>query len=539
MGSRASKPALVPTQVPTQVPSSASKPAPVPTRAQTRKNKSILVPVTTRVKSGSTVYVLKGAKQFKRKKGWTTPNVSSAIPPPVRESPEENESPSSQTAPPPLQVAPQVAPPSPQVAPQVAPLATSPPLEFDLILVRHGISCGNLAKKKGQLLLQHSYTDPELTTWGRAKAKALGPYLKAALEWPVVVGSSNLLRAQQTAFLMLEPEEVLIVPYISEKGAGEDNRAFSKQGQKTILEQYTCGDMARTNPNTSYLKNASIDTGAKINWTYFEEASKASTPSTENFLAWLRSKYLTLAANYQDDTTLVFFSHGRFIRDFILEQVATNPTFKETLFPSVPFHLLHGKAFDKMLQDAMKNYTATRFRVKIDNRKGIRITDIQFLKYEKGVPENIRQTYEYSKDLDAAKECEIDGCRKRICEGLFQTRRSQKNVCNAAKTLKVPSHRGAYLKVMADRASKNYIRNISKNVVPAAQAHDIRMASAASANELRRATQVRSIRNNAATALMASSRRTLPSGNGSEPPRTYINNNNTEFEVEEEEQYNS
>ena len=546
MGSRASKPAPNMLGTPS---SGVSKPIPknphnfppppVSKKNIRRRTNSIpSVPSSRRTVKNPPVFVssnTRAALLTRPRRDKYTPEEFITVPQPIPDTnEEENESPSSQTAPPPLQVAPQVA--SPQVAPpspQVAPRFPSPPLEFDLILVRHGISCGNLAKKKGQRLLQHSYTDPELTTWGRAKAKALGPYLKAALEWPVVVGSSNLLRAQQTAFLMLEPEEVLIVPYISEKGTGEDNRAFSKQGQKTILEQYTCGDMARTNPNTSYLKNASIDTGAKINWTYFEEASKASTPSTENFLAWLRSKYLMLVANYQDDTMLVFFSHGRFIRDFILEQVANNPRFKDTLFPSVPFHLLRGKAFDKMLHDAMKNYTATRFRVKIDNRKGIRITDIQFLKYEKGVPENIRQTYAYSKDLDAAKECEIDGCRKRICEGLFQTRRSQKNVCNAAKTLKVPSHRGAYLKVMTDRA--RLVEQEEEELVEA-----IQTASAASATTLQR--HVLPFRNNAAADL-ASSR--LRPGNAPPPPTTPVvanngsNNNNTEFEVEEEEQYNS
>ena len=247
---------------------------------------------------------------------------------------------------------------------------------------------------------------------GRAKAKALGPYLKEALKPPIIVGSSNLLRAQQTAFLMLEPEEVLIVPYISEKGVGEDSRAFSKEGQQRILEQYTCGDME----------------GARMNWTYFEKAPKASTPSSVTFLEWLKQTSHDLVTNGQ---SLVFFSHGRFIRDFILEQVATNPRFKDTLFPSVPFHLLRGKAFDKMLHDAMKNYTATRFRIVID--KEIRIKGIEFVRYEQDVPKELRDAYEYRKDLDAAKECEIDGCRKRICEGLFQTRRSQKNVCNAAK----------------------------------------------------------------------------------------------------------
>jgi broad specificity phosphatase PhoE len=386
---------------------------------------------------------------------------------------EENESQSSQAAPP----SPQVAPPSPQVAPpspQVAPPAPRPPPQFDLILVRHGISCGNLAKKKGQTLFQHAYTDPELTTWGREKAKVLGPYLKEELKRDVVVGSSNLLRAQQTAFLMLKPEEVLIVPYISEKGMGEDNRAFSKQGQKTILEQYTCGDME----------------GARMNWTYFDEAPKASTPSSAKFLEWLKREYRTLVKGVVG-TPLVFFSHGRFIRDFILEQVAVNPDFKESLFPKVPFHLINGKVFDKLLHDAMKNYTATRFRIVIDGSE-FQITDIQFLTYEQHVPDEHRDEYEYRKDLDATKECEVDGCRKRICEGtLFRTRRSQQNVCNAYVAL---------------------------------SPRKIQTASRAAANELRAAANVPPIRINAANVLLTTR---LLQGNAPPPSTISIGNGST------------
>ena len=354
----------------------------VPSLKRTVKKRPVLVPSNTK------------ATVLFRPKDKFKPKESITIPPTIPDESnwEENESQSSQAAPP----------------------APIPPPQFDLILVRHGISCGNLAKKKGQRLLQYSYTDPELTTWGREKAKVLGPYLKEELKRDVVVGSSNLLRAQQTAFLMLKPEEVLIVPYISEKGMGEDNRAFSKQGQKTILEQYTCGDME----------------GARMNWTYFDEAPKASTPSSAKFLEWLKREYRTLVKGVVG-TPLVFFSHGRFIRDFILEQVAANPAFKDTLFPDVPFHLMNGKAFDKLLHDAMKNYTATRFRIVIAGSE-IQITGIQFLTYEQHVPVEHRDEYEYRKDLDVTKECEVDGCRKRICEGtLFRTRRSQKNVCNA------------------------------------------------------------------------------------------------------------
>ncbi len=449
-----------------------------------------------------------------RPKDKFKPKEIITIPPtiPDKSNWEENESQSSQAAP----HSPQVAPPSLQVAPpslQVAPPAPRPPPQFDLILVRHGISCGNLAKKKGQRLLQYSYTDPELTTMGRAKAKALGPYLKAKLDWPIVVGSSNLLRAQQTAFLMLDPKEVLIVPYISEKGMGEDNRAFSKQGQKTILEQYTCGDME----------------GARMNWTYFDEAPKASTPSSAKFLEWLKSNYMSLDANHKndrdtyfssiaerrDDTTLVFFSHGRFIRDFILEQVTANPAFKEKLFPSVPFHLMNGKAFDKLLHDAMKNYTATQFRIKIDER--IQIENIEFLKYEKDVPYDIREKYEYRKDLDVAEECEADGCRKRICEGtLFRTRRSQQNVCKAARTRKVPAHESTYLNVMVKKAKRNTIRNVSKN---AANVRTIRMASAAEAARL--TTNIQQTPNSAVTALLTAR---LPQGNAPPPSNTSIGN---------------
>ena len=397
-------------------------------------------------------------------------------------------------------------------------------LEFNLYLVRHGISCANLAKKKGERLLQHTYTDPELTTWGRKKAKALGPYLEASLSDPFfIVGASCLLRAQQTAYYMLEPERLIIVPYISEKGIGGENYAFSPKAQADILEQYTCGD---------------LNFAPKRVWDYFDSAPNASVPSTNKFLAWLKDHYRTLVASNVKDigTPLVLFSHGIFIRDFIKEQMTRtglNP------FPDVPIHKISEKTLDNLIYNVMKNYTAVRFRVTIDEEaSSIKIIEIEIMDYEEDAPKQ----YTYSKDLNVTSECEVDGCRKRVCEsfssGRFKTRRSQNNICRQAETIRVPADRKlAVIRINTTRKAKEIrgISGVAEEETPlpesdAELAYNITAMSKAAARELNETHtplpnigNVRPTRNNL--------RRTRRANNNN----SNNSNNSTEIEPEENE----
>ena len=87
-----------------------------------------------------------------------------------------------------------------------------------LYLIRHGVSCTNLLRvvQGPESLDADRYIDPELTEEGRQTAKRLRPHILKRIKGPFVTGASKLLRAQQTAYLLLNPEEILIVPHIQE-----------------------------------------------------------------------------------------------------------------------------------------------------------------------------------------------------------------------------------------------------------------------------------------------------------------------------------
>ena len=106
----------------------------------------------------------------------------------------------------------------------------------DIILVRHGISCANLRKEaKGRPW--HTFVpDPELTYEGTRQAQIRGYFLRKKLEEEYsmpIVGASVLLRAQMTAYLMMYPPIVHMIPYVSETGFGSDNKPdFTTQQKK-------------------------------------------------------------------------------------------------------------------------------------------------------------------------------------------------------------------------------------------------------------------------------------------------------------------
>ena len=114
------------------------------------------------------------------------------------------------------------------------PVSLPPPVTYHVYLVRHGTSCTNVTKKRswipsflgkaGNYGPKYRYEDPELTAWGRKKAFHLGAALRNAIADDLttngqhpdyIVGSSVLLRAQQTAYLMFFPKILWIIPYLS------------------------------------------------------------------------------------------------------------------------------------------------------------------------------------------------------------------------------------------------------------------------------------------------------------------------------------
>lgn len=112
---------------------------------------------------------------------------------------------------------------------------------FNLIFVRHGFSCANALKAKSRIHI--FYSDPELTKVGIERSKLCGVALIKRLgkAWdtePYVVASSQMIRAQETAYYMISnrtAKPINIFPYISEKGFTMDNYAMSKEDQIQIL----------------------------------------------------------------------------------------------------------------------------------------------------------------------------------------------------------------------------------------------------------------------------------------------------------------
>ena len=105
----------------------------------------------------------------------------------------------------------------------IASRRNSRPIEFNLYIVRHGFSCANAMKARGgwAAMERLGYTDPELTTIGRETAIELGPALGYAIKdhkfENTILGSSNMIRAQQTLFFLTNAEVFAIVPYIFQK----------------------------------------------------------------------------------------------------------------------------------------------------------------------------------------------------------------------------------------------------------------------------------------------------------------------------------
>ena len=146
-----------------------------------------------------------------------------------------------------------------------------------------------------------SYKDPELTRAGQEKAINRGIPFRAYLEthqlFNPIVTASVLMRAQQTAFLMMSPdyrnreylEKLAIVPYASEVGSAlwfktDDNTPLRSEDQARIMSiRYkTPGIVGRR----MYIPNPL--------------PSDASTPSPAKFIQWLNATYMQLAENIPD-----------------------------------------------------------------------------------------------------------------------------------------------------------------------------------------------------------------------------------------------
>ena len=101
---------------------------------------------------------------------------------------------------------------------------------LNLIFVRHGYRNEN-------------FIDPGLSENGIKRTKNLSEKLIHKIKelWkdePYVIGSSNMIRTQETAFYMLAEKTekpINIFPHIGEKGIGIDNIGYGKEKQREII----------------------------------------------------------------------------------------------------------------------------------------------------------------------------------------------------------------------------------------------------------------------------------------------------------------
>jgi len=295
---------------------------------------------------------------------------------------------------------------------------------FSMFIMRHGVSCANLTSK---LAVESGWDifgrmahdaamfvrkDPELTAYGRVKAQQMGLRMRRILEkevggQPIVVGASCLIRTQQTAYYMLQPNKMIIVPYISEVGPSGDNYPVTPEEQATILSTKTCGWP---------------DFSEKRDFSYFDAVPNPRTPDPGKFINWLTKNYsrLVLREDGGLGTPLLFVSHGGFIRKLIFHLMAGEhrDTIHKSLFgvsdkPSTTTHEKH------ILEQYLNNYRAFKFDVTIHNidstdpkhRPTATITNISYLPYDMESPNR----YVDNTLLKTEKECEVDTCRYRVC----------------------------------------------------------------------------------------------------------------------------
>jgi len=223
--------------------------------------------------------------------------------------------------------------------------------------------------------IRTQYTDPELTTIGRQAAIQYGYLLKTTrFDFKeMIIGSSELIRAQQTAYLMTQPDKFYIVPYVSEiagvdpqKVADQENIAFSFEKQTEVLNKNMCGQGS--------------DIASIRNIQYFEPyVNKYATfPNIDNFKQWLFDNYEFLGKERKlRNPDMFLVTHSGFIKKLYK----------------------HIKGV-KLSSDDVKNYSVHAINVEV--RDKVYFTDIQEIDYGVNTPINFES------------QCEIDTCRKPI-----------------------------------------------------------------------------------------------------------------------------
>jgi hypothetical protein len=187
---------------------------------------------------------------------------------------------------------------------------------LDIVFVRHALSCTNVWANKmyGMHLF---YKDPELTLAGISTSQDLSSVLIQKIkdlwgEEPYNIGSSSMIRAQQTAYHMLASvleKPINIMAHICETGLSLDNQAYPIEKQRNILEEKS--------PGIGKLLDAGLD--GRMSHTIWDKSN------FNKFLTWaeLNPEYFELGSD--GHYRAVIFTHSHFLmRAFNMENLINN-----------------------------------------------------------------------------------------------------------------------------------------------------------------------------------------------------------------------
>jgi hypothetical protein len=187
---------------------------------------------------------------------------------------------------------------------------------LDIVFVRHALSCANVWANK-LYGAQMFYRDPELTLAGISTSKDLSSLLIKKItdlwgEMPYSVGSSSMIRAQQTAYHMLAStleKPINVMAHICETGVSLDNHAYDIDKQREILEMKS--------PGIGKLLDAGLDGRMSHNIWNKSDFGK--------FLTWasLNPEYFELGSD--GHYRAVIFTHSHFLlKAFNMDKILNN-----------------------------------------------------------------------------------------------------------------------------------------------------------------------------------------------------------------------
>jgi broad specificity phosphatase PhoE len=173
--------------------------------------------------------------------------------------------------------------------------------QFDIIFVRHGVSCTNVIPKDKKV----KYFDPELTRVGIERSIELHSKLmeKINIFWkdqPYAIGASILMRAQETAYYMIAQQTqkpINVIPHIAEKNLSASNIVLSKVKQQEFL-------MKR---NPEIMKSISMGKDGRESQNLFTKSNY------ELFLDWANQNTDFFEQGSDGVYRSVIFSHGVFL----------------------------------------------------------------------------------------------------------------------------------------------------------------------------------------------------------------------------------